>query len=100
MTLSLAPNQRNHVYRSVVVLCVVLTFLIGFIAATHFHPQGSADIDRSCSICALAHSGVVEVELGPQVPILNRSELAETSVETSYPLLLISEHFIRPPPAV
>jgi len=86
------------VYRAAAVVCILLVFLTGFIAAVHFHPDQSAASDRSCSVCAMVHAGVLPVELGPQVPIFVPSVIFEASATTPRSLLLVSSHFIRPPP--
>jgi hypothetical protein len=85
-------------YRAVAVLCVVLIFLAGFIAAVHFHVEGAGNFDRGCSVCALAHAGVAPVDSGPQEVLRVLSVIGEASTEISHSLLLDSSHFIRPPP--
>jgi len=88
------------VHRATAAICIFLIFLTGFIAAVHYHADQSAAADRLCSVCALAHAGVFPVELGPQVPIFVPSAISEPTAATPGSLLLISSHFIRPPPAV
>lgn len=87
-------------YRAAAVVCILLVFFAGFIAAVHFHPDQSAASDRSCSVCAMVHAGILPVELGPQVPIFVPSVIAEALSATPRSLFLVSSHFIRPPPAV
>jgi hypothetical protein len=93
-------DLRTHtgVYRAVAVLCVFLIFLTGFIAAVHFHADGSDSSDRSCSVCALAHAGVVPAEIGTQIPVLVPTVVSEVAAEKSHSLLLVSSSYIRPPP--
>jgi hypothetical protein len=100
MKTSFERNTKAWVYRSTAVLCLVLIFQTGLIAATHFHPNESGTVDRSCSTCALVHAGVVPIQLGPQIPIFDQHQVVENSQETSDSLLVVSAHFIRPPPAI
>jgi hypothetical protein len=97
MKFSFKPRTEVGVYRAAVVVCILLIFLTAFIAAVHFHPDQSAS-DRSCSVCAMVHAGILPVELGPQVPIFVPSLVAEASAATARSLLLTSSYFIRPPP--
>jgi hypothetical protein len=60
---------KSDVHRAAATFCILLIFLTGIITAVHFHADQSAASDHLCSVCALAHAGVVPVELGPQVPI-------------------------------
>jgi hypothetical protein len=83
--------------RASAVLCVLLVLFISFVAVAHSHSSDS-NTDRSCSICALAHAGVVPVEIGAHVPILIPAVISETAAESSHSLLLVSSSYIRPPP--
>lgn len=98
MKFSFNPRTEVGVYRAAAVLCILLIFLTGFIAAVHFHADQSAASDRSCSVCAMVHAGVLPVELGPQVPIFVPSVFADTLAAAPRSLLLVCSHFIRPPP--
>jgi hypothetical protein len=77
---------------------VFLILLAGFIAASHFHSDNPATPDHSCSLCALAHAGVVAVQLDLPVPLWVSSAVFEAVAETSHSLLLVSSLYIRPPP--
>lgn len=100
MNFSFNLRTRVGVYRAAAVVCILLVFLAGFIAAVHFHPDQSAASDRSCSVCAMVHAGILPVELGPQIPTFAPSVISEALSATPRSLLLVSSHFIRPPPAV
>jgi hypothetical protein len=93
-------RTKAGAYRVIAAVCILLVFVAGFVAAVHFHADQSAASDRLCSVCALAHAGVVPAELGPQVPIFIPSAVSEPATATPGSLLLVSSHFIRPPPAV
>src|SRR5450631_3116057 len=81
------------------VACVLLVLFIGFVAAVHSHPDASP-AERSCSVCALAHSGVVPVALTAPVPVFASSALYVTRTDSPRSLLLVSSVCIRPPPVV
>jgi len=92
-------RTKSDVHRATAAFCILLIFLTAFIAAVHFHADQSAPSDRLCSVCALAHAGIVAVELGRQVPIFIPSAVSEPTAATPGSLLLVCSHFIRPPPA-
>lgn len=98
MNSSFNLRTRVGVYRAAALVCIVLVFLVGFIAAVHFHPDQSGASDRSCSVCAMVHAGILPVELGPQIPIFVPSVISEALSVAPRSLLLVSSHFIRPPP--
>ena len=91
------PRTLNVARRASAVLCVLLVLFISFVAVAHSHSSDS-NTDRSCSICALAHAGVVPVEIASQIPILIPAVISETAAESSRSLLLVSSSYIRPPP--
>jgi|SRR6516164_7817605 hypothetical protein len=93
-------DLRTHtgVYRAAALLCVFLIFLVGFVAVAHLHSGNSATPDHSCSLCALAHAGVVPLVLNVPAPILVSSAMLDHSPEISPSLLLVSTLYIRPPP--
>src|SRR5215469_212951 len=100
MKLSFDLRTNTGVHRATAAVCILLIFVTGFVAAVHYHADQSPASDRLCSVCALAHAGIVPVELGPQVPIFVPSAVSEPTAATPGSLLLVSSHFIRPPPAV
>jgi hypothetical protein len=83
--------------RSGVMLCILLVLLTGFVAAAHFHPNDSG-ADHSCSLCALAHTGIVVTSVSQPLPVFTRSVLPEGSTPTQHFLLLVFSQYIRPPP--
>jgi len=91
------PRTLTMARRASGVLCVLLVLFISFVAVAHSHSNDS-NTERSCSICALAHAGVVPVEIGSQIPILIPAVISETAAESSHSLLLVSSSYIRPPP--
>jgi hypothetical protein len=88
----------THAYRFVALCCVLLIAITGFVAAVHVHANGSGVPDHSCSICALAHSGVAPAHAASALPVFARSELLQASAQALLSLLVVPSQFIRPPP--
>src|SRR5258707_14034397 len=100
MTQSVHPRALTLARHASAVVCVVLVLFIGFVAAVHSHPNASRAPERACSVCALAHAGVVPVALSAPVPVFARSALYVTRADSPRSLLLVSFLYIRPPPVV
>jgi len=86
--------------RASAVICVLLVLFIGFVAAVHSHPDNSRADERSCSVCVLAHAGVVPVALSAPVPVFASSAVHLTRTVSPLSLLFVSSLYIRPPPVV
>jgi hypothetical protein len=91
------PRALTLARRASAVVCVLLVLFVSFVSVVHSHSSDS-NADRSCSVCALAHAGVVPVEIGQQIPILLPTVVSEVAAEKSHSLLLVSSSYIRPPP--
>ncbi len=91
-------ERFGFAYRAGTLLCVLLVFLTSFVAVAHFHPSNSESPDRSCSLCALAHTGVIVNNVATPAPIFAPSILAEIPATVSPSFLSISSNYIRPPP--
>ncbi len=87
-------------YRSVAVLCILLVFVIGVIAAVHSHPSASPTPEHSCSVCALAHASAVPILVVALTPIFASSTLHVATAVAPRSLLAASSLYIRPPPVV
>src|SRR5260221_10177638 len=100
MTRSIHPRALTLSHRASAVVCVLLVLFIGLVAAVHSHPNASRAPERSCSVCALAHAGVVPVALSTPVPVFASSAVYVTRADSPRSLLLVSSLYIRPPPVV
>lgn len=111
--ISFDPNQRAStplpctsfdrsglIYRAGALLCVLLVCLTSFVAVAHFHANDLGSTDRSCSLCALAHTGVALNNIATPAPIFVPSVPAETPAIVSHSFLPLSLYYIRPPPQV
>jgi hypothetical protein len=96
------PDMRpgNWAYRAVALCCVLLIAMTGFVAAVHVHTHAndSGVPNHSCSVCALAHSGVAPAQVASVVPVFARSALFQAYAQAPLSLLLVPSQFIRPPP--
>jgi hypothetical protein len=84
-------------YRGAVLLCILLVFLTGFIAVTHFHPNELTP-DRSCSLCALAHAGVAVSNVSAPAPVFTPTVFAGRPAIVPHSVLVVFSQYIRPPP--
>ena len=96
----LNPRGMSVADRAGAVACVLLVIFIGTVSAVHAHPDTSKAPEHSCSICALAHSGVVAVTVSTPAPVLARYTVDATPAAGPRTLLLVYSLYIRPPPAV
>jgi len=100
MNTSANPHALIMARRASAVVCVLLVLFIGFVAAVHSHPDNSRADERGCSVCALAHAGVVPVVLAAPVPVFASYALYVTRADSPRSLLFVSSLYIRPPPVV
>ena len=100
MTQSVHLRALTLARRASAVACILLVLFVGFVAAVHSHPDNSSASERACSVCALAHSGVVPVALGAPVPVFSSYTLYVTRAHSPRSLLFVRSLYIRPPPMV
>jgi hypothetical protein len=93
-------HKRAFAFHAVVVVCVLLALLTGFIGAVHVHPASTNAAESSCPTCALAHAGAVRVELGHVAPVFIASGTLDEIAQTSHSFVPESSLYIRPPPLV
>jgi hypothetical protein len=92
-------TQRSTPFRALSVLCVLLIAFIGIVQAVHVHSDNSKIPSHECTLCAIAHSGIITSALYRPVPVFVRSVLVirPGSVCKSSGVVLVPR--IRPPPA-
>jgi hypothetical protein len=100
MTLDEERSTWTWVHRASAVVCVLLVFVTGMVAAVHAHPGLSGKADRSCSVCALAHSGVAPAQVTSSSFVFATTMLTPMLGDSAHALFLDSSTYIRPPPAV
>jgi len=92
--------KATTAFRAAGLLCVLLISLSGFITAVHAHNPRTGSSERACSVCALAHSGVVAVEIQLHAPVPVAFESFKPLAQQSPSFAQFSSFYIRPPPAV
>jgi len=74
--------------------------LTGVVQAIHIHSQNSKLPSHDCSICSVAHSGVLAKGLYRPVPVFVRTVLVVLPEAAPKCSGFVSSLHIRPPPAV
>ena len=92
--------QRRALIRVSSLVCVLLVALVGFIQAVHVHLDDSKLPSHECSICAVAHSGVVGQAQYRPVPVVVRAVLVAAPDATAKSSGFVFSLRIRPPPSV
>jgi len=92
--------QRRAFIRVSSLICVLLVALVGFIQAVHVHLDDSKLPSHECSICAVAHSGVVGQASYRPVPVIVRTVLIAAPDATVKSSGFVFSLRIRPPPTV
>jgi len=93
-------ENRAAWFRVSALLCVLLVGFIGFVQANHVHSDDSRIPSHECSICAVAHAGVLQqITYCPPAVFVRTIQVvvAEAAPKSSG---FSSSIYIRPPPAV
>jgi hypothetical protein len=86
--------------RALSLFCIVLLMLAALAQVNHVHPQNSKLADHSCSICSVAHGGLLIKGVHHPIPLFVSSMFARFTEESAKSCLVISSLYIRPPPSV
>src|SRR5262249_44259150 len=86
--------------RAGALVCLLLLCLVSLVAVAHVHAKTQSTQDRSCSVCALVHSGITPTEVSSLGFVFASTAFAPTLSECAHSLLLGSSFYIRPPPAI
>src|SRR5215475_2256003 len=86
--------------RAGALLCVLLVCLVSLVAVAHVHAKAPNAQERSCSVCALMHSGVAPTQVSSISLVFATAGFSQGNPERPHSLLLCTSFFIRPPPAV
>lgn len=99
----LLPQQqirREWYIRSLILMCVLVVALAGFIQAVHVHTDNSKLADHDCSLCSVVHSGIIYRAVVSPIPVFHRTVAILVVPETvSLSSGFVSSLRIRPPPA-
>src|SRR5580698_8881632 len=94
-----AWRHESHL-KVLALLCALLVSLVGVVQATHVHSESSKLPSHECSMCSVAHAGVINNVVCPPVPLFVRTTLVVISDPISRSSEFVSSLHIRPPPAV
>src|SRR5689334_5170620 len=86
--------------RAGALLCVILVCLLSLVSVAHVHAKSQNTQDRSCSVCALVHSGVASSEVTALGFVFASTVLVPIFSERAHLVFLGSSFYIRPPPAL
>ena len=93
-------HDRATWFRALALLCVLFVGFIGFVQANHVHSANSRLPSHECSICAVAHAGVLHQLTYRPLTVFVRTVriiIVEAAPKASG---FSSSLYIRPPPAV
>jgi len=91
---------KDNLVRGVSLLCVLLVAFTGVIQAVHVHTDNSKLPGHECSVCSVAHSGVLNSAVYRPVPLFVRTVLTVSPEVAHNSFGFVSALRIRPPPAV
>lgn len=92
--------QNSKRVRLISLLCVLLVAFTGTVQAIHVHSDNAKLPAHDCSLCSVAHAGVIGGNVYQLAPALSRaytSSAPEYSAHSTEPLFSLN---IRPPPAL
>jgi hypothetical protein len=84
--------------RFVSLLCVLLITFAGFAQAIHVHSDNSELQGHACSVCSVAHAGVLGATVYQATALLFLTIFAPVSPAASKSAGFVSSPRIRPPP--
>jgi hypothetical protein len=94
----LNKTLKNWPVRTLGLICVLLVSFSGFAQAVHVHADNAKLPSHECSICAVAHSGVIASATYQPSPVFVRSTLLVTPDVIHQSSGFIFSIRIRPPP--
>lgn len=94
-------NSHGESYLKVTAsLCVLLVVFVGAVQAVHVHTDDSSVPSHECTMCAVAHAGILNTIVSPPAPIFVETTLVLVFEPISKTSEFVSSLHIRPPPAV
>jgi hypothetical protein len=90
---------RRWSAKALPLVCVLLVAISGFAQAIHVHTDDSKLPSHDCSVCSLAHAGVINIAIFNPVPVFTRAELFVAPDAVYQSLAFAFWLRIRPPPS-
>ena len=92
--------SKSALVRALALTCVLLMAFTGFVQAVHVHSDDAKLPSHECSICAVAHAGVLAKAQYRPTPVFVRTVMVLEPEAIAGALGFVSALRIRPPPAV
>ncbi len=100
--------MRNHYHNdcvstsrlAMVLVCVALVVLASATQILHSHALKSGAPDRMCTVCSVAHAGVIIVPLFLLLILSSVFQFLVIAQRSTRPLLTCAGLYVRPPPSV
>jgi hypothetical protein len=84
----------------IAVISISLVLLVSAIQATHVHTEDSKIPSHECTMCSVAHAGILNHVIPPPAPLFVQTSPVVVSEPISNASGFVSSLHIRPPPAV
>jgi hypothetical protein len=91
-------SQLQTLRKSLCLLFVLAVAFTGFLQVSHVHSNDSKIAGHECSICAVAHSGVISCAPYQPAPVLVRTFFVAQAPQSRESAEFIFTLHIRPPP--
>jgi hypothetical protein len=91
---------KGALLRTTALICVVLVMFAGFVQAVHSHSEKSKLASHECSVCSVAHAGVLHKAVQNPLPVFTETEAVALTVVSAKSSAAVLVHHIRPPPSV
>ena len=93
-------SRKDTSIAALSLLCILLVTFTGIVQAVHVHTDNSKLPGHECSVCSVAHSGVLSTSVYRPAPLFVRTVVAATPEGTRSSFGFVSSLRIRPPPDV
>jgi hypothetical protein len=100
LRLTRTHSTKSAFPRLLFLACVLLVAFASFAQAVHVHSENSKLPSHECSVCSVAHAGVIGSSVFHSAPLIARTFLTELPETVSGSSGFVFFLRIRPPPAV
>src|SRR2546426_10813535 len=91
--------RKGALVRAVTLICIVVVMIAASAQASHVHSKNSKLGQHDCSVCSVAHSGVLVTSAYRPAPSFSASTFIHQQSVFLKSFLLASSLHIRPPPS-
>ena len=92
--------RKSAWVRAVTLICIIVVMIAASAQASHVHPKNSKLGNHECSVCSVAHAGVLVTSAYRPAPLFFPSTFIHLQSVALKSFLLVSSLHIRPPPSV